>query len=153
MTKRPRACASKKPNRLSAAVAILVTLITIDAVVDVSRHVLVLEVVCVVAAMAPGALEDGVVVRVDVAGGANIVRATVTRRERRVLGVIKRGAGPGHRVVAGLARGGEELWLRRVARVRRVVVVGLVTANTGRGQGRVVVVDVAIAALPRRHGV
>lgn len=42
----------------SAAVTALVTLVTVDAVVDISRHVLVVEVVGVIAAVATGALEN-----------------------------------------------------------------------------------------------
>jgi len=143
--------ASKGPNGLSAAPAIGVTLIAVDAVVDVSRHVLVLEIIRVVAAVAARALEHGVIVRVDVASRADVVGPTVVRRKLRVLRVIERGAGPCRCVVAGLARGREELRLRRMARVCRVVVVRLVAANARRRQGRVIVVDVAIAALARRH--
>ena len=66
--------------------------------------------------------------------------------------MIESGSGPCRRVVAGLARGREELRLRRVAWVGRVVVVRLVTADASRGQSRVVIVDVAVAALSRRHG-
>jgi len=63
--------------------------------------------------------------------------------------VIERGARPCRRGVAGLARSRKELGLRRMTRIRRVVVVRLVAANARRGQGRVIVVDVAIAALAR----
>lgn len=38
------------------------TLVTVDAVVDVSRHLIVLEVIWVVASVATRALEDRVVV-------------------------------------------------------------------------------------------
>ena len=103
--------------------------------------------------MATGALEDRVVVRIGVARGAHVVGVAVIRRERRVLRVIERRARPGRRVVAGLAGGREELRLRRVARIRRVVVIRLMAADAGRRQRRVVVVDVAISALSRRHGV
>ena len=74
-------------------------------------------------------------------------------REWRVLRVIKRSAGPRFRVVAVLARRRKELRLRLVARVRRVVVVRLVTADARGRQSRVVIVDVAIGARPRRHQV
>ncbi len=74
-------------------------------------------------------------------------------RELCVLGVIERGAGPGRGVVAGLARGGEELLLRRVTWVGGVVVVGLMAADASRRQRRVVVVDVAVGAHSRRHQV
>ena len=114
-------------------------LIAIDTVVDIPGHVVVLEIVGVVSAVASGALKDGVVVRIGMARRAHVVRIAVAGRELRVLRVIERGAGPGCRVVAVLARGREELLLRRVARIRSVVVVGLVAANAGGGQRRVIV--------------
>jgi len=126
-----------------------VTLVTVDAVVDIPRHVVVLEIVRVIATMASRALEDGVVVRVDMAGRANSARIAVVDRELRVLRMVERGAGPSRRVVTILAGGREELRLCSMARVRGVVVVGLVTANARGWQRRVVVIDVAIRALPR----
>jgi|SRR5579863_5931566 len=77
----------------------------------------------------------------------------MTRRERSVLRVIEGRPGPGRGVMTRLARGREELWLRRMARVRRVVVIGLVTTDTGRRQRRVIVVHVAIRANARRNHV
>ena len=71
-----------------------------------------LEVVRVVASVAARTLEDRVVVRVDVAGRANVARSAMTRGELRVLRVIERGTGPGCCVVAVLARLREELRLR-----------------------------------------
>ena len=127
------------------------TLVTVDAVVDISRHLIVLEVVWVVASVAAGALEDRVVVRVDVAGRANIARSAMVRGELRVLGVIKRGVGPGSCVVTVLACLRKELRLRRMARVGRVVVVGGVAAVAIGRQRRVVVVDVAVAADTRGY--
>ncbi len=73
--------------------------------------------------------------------------------ELRVLRVIEGCTGPGGGVVAVLARSGEELRLRRMTGVRGVVVIGLVTSDTGRGQCGVVAVNVAIGALPRRDRV
>lgn len=73
------------------------------------------------------------------------------RGELRVLGVIKRGVGPGSCVVAVLACLREELRLGLMSRVCRVVVVGGVAAVAIRRQCRVVVVDVAVAAQPRRR--
>ena len=55
--------------------------------------------------------------------------------------------------MAVLAGCGEELRLRGVARIGRVVVIGLMATNAGRRQRRVIVVDVAIGALPRRRRV
>ena len=120
------------------------TLITVDAVVDVTRHPLVTEVGGVVAAMATGALEDRVVIGIYMARGTNIVRVSVTGRELRVLRVVECRTSPGTRVVAALAGGGEELRLRRMAWIRAVVVIRLVTADAERWQSRVVAVDVAI---------
>ena len=121
-------------------------LITINAVVDISADIRVVEIGRVIAAMASGALKDGVVVRISVARGAHVIRIAVIRREPRVLRVIERGPGPRRRVVAGRARGREELRLRLVAWVRRVVVVRLMAADAGDGQRRVIVVDVAVRA-------
>ena len=110
-----------------------------------------LEIVGVVSTVATRALENGVVVRVCMARRAHVVRVAMARRERRVLRVIERRSRPGCRVVAALACRWEELLLRRVSRVRRVVVVGLVAANAGDGQGCVIPVDVAVGAYPRRY--
>ena len=120
------------------------TLITVDAVVDVTRHPLVTEVGGVVAAMATGALEDRVVIGIYMARGTNIVRVSVIGRELRVLRVVECRTSPGSCVVAALAGGGEELRLRGMARIRAVVVIRLVTADAERWQSRVVTVDVAI---------
>jgi len=127
-----------------------VTLVAVNAVVDVSRHVRVTEVSGIVAAVAAGALEYGVIVGIDVARGANTVGIAMVNRESRVLRVIECRAGPGCGVVAVLARGREELLLRRVAGIGGVVVIGLMAADTSRGQRGVVAVDVAVGAYPRR---
>jgi len=71
--------ASKGPNRLSATSTGGVTLITVDAVVDIPVHVGMLEIVCVIATMASGALEDRVIIGVDVARGADVAGAPVVR--------------------------------------------------------------------------
>ena len=110
-------------------------LITIDAVVDIPADIRVVEIGRVIAAMfmASGACKDGIVVRTNVARGAHVIRIAVTCRERRVLRVIERSPGPRCGVVAGRARGREELRLRLVAGVRRVVVVRLMAANAVMG--------------------
>ena len=128
-------------------------LITINAVVDITADIRVVEIGRVIAAMvmASGARKDGVVVRTNVARGAHVIRIAVIRRELRVLRVIESRPHPRGRVVAGRARGWEELRLRLVARVRRVVVVRLMAANARDGQRRVIVVDVAVRANPWRH--
>lgn len=136
--------------KLSAALSARVTLIAIDAVVDVSRNIVVLEIVGVVSAVASRALKDGIVVRIGVACRAHVIRVAVVGRELSILPVIERGSGPCCRVVAGLARGREELRLCRVSGIRRVVVISLVAADASRRQRGVVVIDVAIAALAWR---
>jgi hypothetical protein len=128
-------------------------LITIDAVVDVTRDALMLEIVGIVTTVATSALEDGVAVRVDVAGSANIIRVTVTGWKWRVLRVVERCIRPGTRVVAVLTSSREELRLRRVPGICAVVVIGLMTADAGGRQSRVVVVYVAICTFTRWHHV
>lgn len=136
---------------LSAALPILVALIAINAVVDIARHLVMLEIVRVISAMTSGALEDGVIIGIRVAGRADSARVAMTGWERRVLGMVKCRPGPGRCVVAGLTSRREELRLRRMAGIRRVVVVGLMTSDACCRQRRVVIVDVAVGALPRRH--
>ena len=135
-------------TRLSAAVA----LVTVNAVVHIPVHVRVVEVSGVIAAVASRALEYRVVVRIRMARGANAVCVAMVDRESRVLRVIKRRTSPGRRGVASRAGSREELRLRGVAGIRGVVVIGLMAADTGRGQRGVVAVDVAVGASPGRYG-
>lgn len=128
-------------------------LVAVNAVVNVARDVVVMEVGRVVVSMAPSALEHRVVIRIRMAGSADVIRVSVTRWELRVLRVIECRSRPRRGVVAGLAGGREELWLRRVSWIRRVVVVRLVAADARCRQGRVVVVDVAIRANAWRYQV
>ena len=129
------------------------TLVTVDAVVDIARHIVVLEVLRVIAAMTSSALEDGVVVRIGVARRAHIAGIAVAGREWRILRVVKAGAAPGRGVVAVLASRREELRLCRMPGICRVVVIRLVAPDARRGQRRVIVVDVAVGTNARRHGV
>ena len=138
-------------DSLLSAAAARMALVTVDAVVHIPVHVVVLEIIRVIAAMTSGALEDGVVVRIGVAGRAHIAGIAMAGRESCVLRVIEGRTRPGRRVVAGRAGGREELRLRGVAGVGGVVVIGLMAADTGRGQRRVVAVDVAVGAGPWRH--
>lgn len=85
------------------------------------------------------------------AGRADAAGVAVSDWERRVLRVIERCTRPGGGVVAVLASRREKLRLRRVARVGGVVVVSLMAPDAGRGQRRVVVVYMAIAAYAWRH--
>jgi len=103
--------------------------------------------------MAVGALEDGIVIRVDVARGTHAVCIAVIHGEGRVLGVVEIDLHPIGCVVAIGARRGEKLGLRGVARIAGSEVVGLVASVAIRRQGRVVVVDVAIRALSWWHRV
>ena len=111
-----------------------------------------MEVVCVVASMASSALEYRVIVRVNVARGAHSTGVAMARRKLRVLCMVKGCVCPIRGAVASLASRGEELRLRLVARIGRVVVVGLVATDTCRRKRRVVVVHVAVTADARRHG-
>lgn len=64
-------------------------LIAVDAVVDVAGNALVAEVIGIVSPVAGRALENRIVVRVGMAGGANAVRIAMVDRELRVLRVVK----------------------------------------------------------------
>jgi len=125
-------------------------LVTVNAVVHIPVHILVVEVGGVVASVATRALEYGVVVRIRVARGANTVCAAMVDRELRVLRVVEGRTSPGGRGMAGRTGGREELRLRSMAGVGGVVVIGLMAADTGNGQRSVVAVDVAVGAYPRR---
>jgi len=122
-----------------------VTLVAVDAVVDVPAHTLVI-LICLALGMAIGALENGIIVRIDMARRTHSIGVAMIRRKWRVLRVIKRGVEPIRRVVAGLARSREELRLRGMSRVRSVVVIGLVAPDARRRQRRVVVVYMTIRA-------
>ena len=71
-----------------ASLTVTVTLITIHAVVDISVNAPVIG-VSLRLAMAVGALEDGIVIRVDVARGTHAVCIAVIHGEWRVLGVVE----------------------------------------------------------------
>ena len=127
------------------------TLVTVDAVVYVSVDIVVVEIGGVVTAVATRALEYRVVVRIRVARGANTIGVAMVDRELRVGRVRERRTSPGGRGMAGRTGGREELRLCGVAGVGGVVVIGLMAADTGRGQRGVVPVDVAVSAYPGRH--
>jgi|SRR5579862_7423650 len=135
------------------ATAARMTLITVNAVVDIAGHVVVVEVGCIIPTMAAGALENRIIIGVGMAGRTHSTSVTMRCRKLRVLRMVESRSGPGSGVVAVLARSREELWLRCVARIGRVVVIGLVTPNASRRERRVVVVNVAVRALPRRDRV
>ena len=127
------------------------TLITVDAVVDISRHLIVLEVIRIVASVAARTLEDRVIVRVDVAGRADVARSAMTCWELCVLRVIERRVRPRRCVVAVLACLREELRLRRMSGICRLAVVAGMAAVAVRRQRGVVVVNVAVSANARRY--
>ena|ERR1700757_4790216 len=108
-------------------------LVAIDAVVNVPRNVGVREVGRIVTAVAAGALEDGVVSGIGVARCAHALGIAVRDRELRVLRVVKGCARPGGRIVAVLACVREELRLRGMTGIRRVLVVSLMAPVTGGG--------------------
>lgn len=129
------------------------TLVAVNAVVDISRHVVVLEIVPIVVAVTSGALEDRVVIRIRMAGRTGTVRIAMPCREGRVLRVVESCTRPRCSVVTRLAGGRKELRLSGVTRIGRVVVVRLMATNAGRWQRRVVVVHVAVRTHSRRHEV
>jgi len=130
----------------------VVTLVTVHAVVHISLHPMVVP-VCLRLCVTVGALENRVIIRVRMARRAHAVGVAMVDRELRVLRVVERRVQPVRSAVAVLARRWEELRLRGVPRIGRTVVIRLVTANARRWQSLVVVVDVAVDARPRRHGV
>ena len=85
------------------------------------------------------------------ARGADAIRIPVIDWERRVLRMIESGLQPVGGVVTGLARRGEELRLSRMSRIRRSVVVGLMTSDAHGWQRRVVIVDVTVRTEPWRR--
>ncbi len=122
------------------------TLVTINAVVDVSAYALMVA-VSLSLQVAVGALEHREVARVRVARGADTVGIAMGHWEP---GVIERSARPIRRDPGRMTEHavGREA-SRLVIRVRRVVVIRGVTSVAIGRQRRVVVVHVAISALPR----
>lgn len=120
-------------------------LVAIDAVVDIPANPLVL-LVGLALGMTIGAGKNRIIVRVGVTRGTYAPSPAVVHIPP---GMVELGVEPGRRVVTGFTsrremRGG-------VVRVRRPVVVGRM-ARIAKGSGDVVVVvDVTIRALPRRH--
>lgn len=138
------------PN-LASALTRGMALVAVHAVVDIARHMIVLKIVRIVAAVTSSALEHGVVIRIRVARRANSIGIAMARRELRVLRMVEGRVAPACCVVAVLARGWEELLLRGVSWIARVLVIRLMTAVAIGGQRCVVTVDVAVGALAGRH--
>ena len=123
-----------------ASAATRVTLIAVHAVVNVAADTSVIAVgLCL--RVAVGALENGVVARIGVAGGAHPSGVAVVCREERV---IERGACPRRSGVARVTSRWESSGL--VVRIRSRVVVRLMAANAGGRQRCVVIVYVATGA-------
>ena len=78
-------------------------MVAVHAVVNVPVHIRMAKVGRVIAAMALGALEDRVVIRVGMARRAHAVGVAVRNRELGVLRVVKRRWRPGSRRMAGVA--------------------------------------------------
>src|SRR4030081_1590278 len=95
------------------------------------------------------ALEDRVVIRICMAGGAHVVGSSVRGWEGSVLRVIEARVQPCRSGVAVLTSRGEELWLRGVSWIGRLVVIRLMATDAGSRQRRVVVIHMAIRALAR----
>ena len=126
-------------------------LVAVHAVVHIPVDLRMAKVVRVISAMALRALEDRIIVRIRMARQAHTVRIAVRNREARVLRMNKRRRQPSRSRVTGRAlRRWEERRLRRVSRIHRGVVRGLVAANAGQRQRRVVVVHVTAGARHRR---
>ena len=115
------------------------------------RGIVCSAVVLLVARIAQSAVQRVIVVGVAV--GAQPRRDGVRARQlESSCGVIEGGVGPEHGVVAGLARRRESRG--NVVHWRgRVVVVVLVARHAGRAGEVVIVVDMAVSALPRRRRV
>jgi len=119
------------------------TLVTIHAVVDIPAHVRVMEIVGVPAPMASGTLENRVVGRTCVAGGAHAVSIAVINVEP---GVVERCAGPGSRVVTSRASSCENCWRGGMDRIGSSSIIRRMTAIAIRREGGVVVVYMATGA-------
>ena len=118
------------------------TLVAINAVVDVAADVLMIRIGGSFS-VAVRALEDSVVAGIGVARRTDSIRPTVPDIEPGV--VEGRACPPGHHLVAGLAGGWESS--RYVVRIVRCLVLGFVTrVAIARNRG-VVVVHVAVCAL------
>jgi len=136
---------------LSPTLSVLMALVTIDVVVDIPGNFVVMKVVRVVSTVAARALENGVIIRMGVTGGAHVVGIAVTGWEWRVLRVTKARIQPVVGAMAFLAGRREKLRLREVPWIRCVVVIRLVAADAVYRQSRVIAVDVAVGADPWWH--
>ena len=120
-------------------------LVAVHAVIDVSTNTLMVP-IGLALGVAVRALENRIVIRVRVARRTHPVGIAVTDRKRRILRVIERSVQPVRGAVTTLARRREELRLRRVSGIGRVLVVGLVATDAGRRQRREIVINVTVRA-------
>ena len=134
-------------SRIAAAAAVLVALVAVHAVVDIPADAPVV-LVRLGLGVAVGALKDGVVVRVGVAGSAHSIRPAVIDIPP---GMVEHGTAPGAGAVARVAGCGKAC--RLMVRICRAVVVRRVTRIAQRSCDVVVAIDVAVGTLPRRNRV
>lgn len=127
-------------GRSLAPATVAVAAVAVHAVVDVSTHVLMLAVRARLS-VAIRALEDRVVVRIGMAGGAYPIRTAMIHVEP---GMVESGSQPAGRAVTGSAR--RRKANRNVIRVGRSRIVQLVAAVAVRGHRGVVIVHVATGA-------
>src|SRR5438477_11462239 len=98
----PPFAVKKTVSGLSAALTVLVALVTVNAVVDVTLHSGMVA-VGLRRRVTVRTLKDRIVIRIDMARRAHVVGVAVVRRKRRVLRMIERCGGPGRGVLAVLA--------------------------------------------------
>ena len=132
--------------------------VAINAVVHIPIHIRVLEIGGIIIAMAARALEYRVVSTIRVARGAYAVCVAMAGGKLCVGGVRERRAGPidrAHAVAGPALCGREESGVLRggMRWTGRAIVIGLMAADAGIAVQAVVVVNVAVGAHPRRHGV
>lgn len=107
-------------------------------------------VILLVAGVAQRAVQRIIVVDVAVSAHARGHRVRTGERESRGV-VVERPIGPQHSVVTDFARG-RDSGGNMIHRRGGIVIVRLVTRDAGGARKVVVVIDVAIGALPWRYG-
>lgn len=118
-------------------------LVTVHAVVHIPADVRVMEIVRVPAPMATRALENGVVVRIRVAGGTNAVSIAVIHWEP---GVVKGGSEPARSRVTSRASSRENGWRRFMDGICGAIIICSVAAVAVGWQRGVIVVYMATGA-------
>ena len=115
--------------------------VAVNAVIDVAADVRVLKIGGVIVPVASGALEDGIVAGIRMAGRADSIGVPVIDVEPRV---IEGRAGPSRRCVAVLA--GRREPGGGVLGIVRPLVIGLMATVAVGGETRIVIVYVAARA-------